>query len=418
MKIIIIGAGLTGLYLASMLKNINIDFEIYEKSSIPGGRIKTINIFNTNIDCGASIIQPHHFNIISLIKKLNIKSMLINGRKLLTLPDKLSEKSFNKILNKILATYNQTLPLPSNISAYIYIQSILTNSDFNLFKSHVFDEELMQTEISDYMKFLFFDLKLTNHFKCLENKIKKFNCTMNKYIKIEQGTQLITDKLTSLVQDKLNLNHKVQEITYMPLTKSYLLMINNIYIHADRVILATNASIKKIRLNIPREILKPILSIKSFESIKIFTQHKTSILNHIKPTDLIQTQSIFSNISSISDTVLSISYIYGSKTELLYNLLLETDKAKKDKGEIIVILNKLLINISGINFPPIIDYAYCHWYNSYHTNIKPIKTNFWSDYNIILAGEWIHPYHNTLEGSCISAKETFKIIASDNKNKF
>ena len=67
MKIVIIGAGLTGLYLASMLKKINVDFEIYEKSSRPGGRIKTINFFDTDIDCGSNIIQPHlpqtnHFN--------------------------------------------------------------------------------------------------------------------------------------------------------------------------------------------------------------------------------------------------------------------------------------------------------------------------------------------------------------------
>ena len=182
MKIVIIGAGLTGLYLASMLKKINVDFEIYEKSSRPGGRIKTVNIFNTKIECGTDMIQPHHFNIINLIKILKIKSEIINGSKLLSLTDKLSETQFNELLNKILSIYKKTIPSPSNISAFIYFQSILTRSEFNFFKSHIFNEELLQNEISDYMKFLFFDLKLTNHFKCLDKIPKKFNCTKNQYM--------------------------------------------------------------------------------------------------------------------------------------------------------------------------------------------------------------------------------------------
>lgn len=421
MKIVIIGAGLTGLYLASMLKSLNIDFEIYEKSSRPGGKIKTINIFNTNIECGSEIIQPHHFNLIHLLKFLKIKSETINGRKLLSLVENLSEEKFNKLLRKILNTYKQTNPLPSNMSAYIYFQSILTISEFNFFKSHIFlAEDLLQNEISDYMKFLFFDLKLTNHYQCLNKIPTKFNCTMNKYIKINEGAQLITDKLASLVQEKLNLNHMVQEITYMPLTNSYLLMINDVYINAHKVILATNSNIQNIRLNLPKPILNSIFNIRSFESIKIFTQHEKSVLDYIKLNDLIQTQSIFTNICPVSEKVLSISYVYGSKADLLYNLLAGSDSvtdsrtetnSMTNKSKTIQILNKLLRNISGISFPPIKDFAFCHWANGFHINTKPIKTNFWSDYNLILAGEWVHPYHNTLEGACISSKETFNIIS-------
>jgi protoporphyrinogen oxidase len=408
MKIVIIGAGLTGLYLASMLKKINVDFEIYEKSSRPGGRVKTVNIFNTNIECGSDLIQPHHFNVINLLKSLRIKSEIINGRKLLSLTDKLSENSFNQLLTKILNAYKQTNPPPSNMSAYIYFQSLLTNTEFIFFKSHIFMEELLQNEISDYMKFLFFDLKLTNHFKCLDKIPDKFNCTANQFIKINQGSQLITDKLASFVQEKLNLNHLVQEITYMPLTNSYLLMINDSYISANKVIIATNASFQNIRLHLPKPILKSIFNTKSIESMKIFTLHEKSIYDKIKPNDIIQTQSIFTNICPVSTNVLSMSYINGSKANLLYELL---SNPKSEKNKTIQILNKLLTNISGINFSPIVDYAFCHWSNGYHINTKPVQTNFWSDYNLILAGEWIHPYHNTLEGSCISAIETFNIIS-------
>jgi protoporphyrinogen oxidase len=168
MKIVIIGAGLTGLYLALMLKSLNIDFEIYEKSSRPGGKIKTINVFNTNIECGSELIQPHHFNLINLLKFLRIKSDTINSHKLLSLVDNLYEEKFNQLLRKILYIYKKTKPQPSNISAYIYFQSILTITEFNFFRSHIFfAEDLLQNEISDYMKYLFcqviFFVNLTFH---------------------------------------------------------------------------------------------------------------------------------------------------------------------------------------------------------------------------------------------------------------
>ena len=83
-----------------------------------------------------------------------------------------------------------------------------------------------------------------------------------------------------------------------------------------------------------------------------------------------------------------------------------------NKSKAIRIINKLLHNITDQKFPPIDDYVYCYWDHKYHINNKQIKTNFWSQYNLILAGEWVHPYHNTLEGACMSAIKTFKIITS------
>ena len=93
---------------------------------------------------------------------------------------------------------------------------------------------------------------------------------------------------------------------------------------------------------------------------------------------------------------------------LLYDLIKKDSDS--DKIKVITILNRLLKNITNIDLPPIKDYAFCYWSNGYHVNIRQIKTDFYRSHGLILAGEWVHPYHNTLEGSCMSAIETVKII--------
>jgi hypothetical protein len=181
-------------------------------------------------------------------------------------------------------------------------------------------------------------------------------------------------------------------------------MINDIYHQADKVILATDASISNIRLNIPNKIIRSINKIKPIESLKIITIHKNNFSNF----GVIQTQSILTNIVPLDKNILSISYIYGSKTDLLYTLLSD----KSSKKQTTKILSKLINNITGITLPPVIGYIYCKQTYGYHINKKIIETNFWHKYGLILAGEWVHPYHNTIEGSCLSSIDTFHIITS------
>jgi hypothetical protein len=55
MKIAIIGSGISGLYLATKLKNNNIEFNIFEKSNKIGGRIKIVNFDGIDVIAGAGI---------------------------------------------------------------------------------------------------------------------------------------------------------------------------------------------------------------------------------------------------------------------------------------------------------------------------------------------------------------------------
>lgn len=73
-KIVIIGAGLTGLTLAYLLKKRNINALILEADSKIGGRIQTINgINNTKIEMGATWFGDHHLHLKNLILELNLK---------------------------------------------------------------------------------------------------------------------------------------------------------------------------------------------------------------------------------------------------------------------------------------------------------------------------------------------------------
>lgn len=71
--ILIIGAGLTGLTIAYLLKEENINIKIVESRNRLGGRIfsKISNEFTT-IDLGATWIQKNHTRLLKLLKRLDV----------------------------------------------------------------------------------------------------------------------------------------------------------------------------------------------------------------------------------------------------------------------------------------------------------------------------------------------------------
>jgi len=384
MKIVIIGAGLTGLYLGYLLKHINIDVDIYEKTSRPGGKINTVRLFNTDIDCGADIIFPQHLNILSLLAKLKID---IKTNKMDIISQQKNYSEFIKCLNKIELQYKKDKT--TDISAYIYIKSILSKDEFTIFIDNIFNTFILEMEISDFMKYNFYDLNL-----------------INSKISINGRTSILIDKLASYVQDRLYLNHLVQEITYMPITNKYLLQINDSYINADKVIITTNISIKKMRLNIPNQITSQLDNIRSLPWLKIFTLHSDD-LRQLLDNKMIQTKLLFTNIyiNKNNSKILNLENIIGDNASILYNMI-KTEDSLKIKNFIYTFLKKE----TNLDLPSIIDFGYCYWSNGYNINLKQIKSNFYRSYSLILTGEWVHPYHGTLEGACMSAIDTFNII--------
>jgi monoamine oxidase len=74
MKIIIIGGGLSGLTLANLLKNKNINATVLEASSRIGGRIHTVmGKHETPLELGATWFSDFHFNLIKLLEDLGLQ---------------------------------------------------------------------------------------------------------------------------------------------------------------------------------------------------------------------------------------------------------------------------------------------------------------------------------------------------------
>ncbi len=72
--ITIIGAGVSGLTAAYLLKQKGITAHILEARDRVGGRTHSVKSFNAHLDLGAAWIWPHHHNVSELVKELGIKT--------------------------------------------------------------------------------------------------------------------------------------------------------------------------------------------------------------------------------------------------------------------------------------------------------------------------------------------------------
>lgn len=73
---IIVGAGLSGLYLANKLKNENV--KVIEANYSLGGRLKSIHLKNLTYEAGGSRISQNHKRILMLIEELGLSDHLKN----------------------------------------------------------------------------------------------------------------------------------------------------------------------------------------------------------------------------------------------------------------------------------------------------------------------------------------------------
>jgi monoamine oxidase len=71
-KIIIIGAGISGIYLGNRLKKEGFSIKILEANNRIGGRIYTKNIHNTKIELGATWLWRYNPELLKLCKELEI----------------------------------------------------------------------------------------------------------------------------------------------------------------------------------------------------------------------------------------------------------------------------------------------------------------------------------------------------------
>ena len=95
---IIIGSGISGLYLGYLLNNKN--YLILEKNNYIGGRIQHTTFHDTQVQLGAGVFQKYHKNVINLLKKLKLDYITVpkNNNKLIK---NYNKDEYNNIVYKL-----------------------------------------------------------------------------------------------------------------------------------------------------------------------------------------------------------------------------------------------------------------------------------------------------------------------------
>ena len=115
-KVTIVGAGLSGLYSAYLLKNAGYEVNVVEAKNRIGGRLLTVFDEDTQLaaDLGGEWIQENHFTIKSLCKELGIELKTYPIMKDVLIGDNLIESNLVKvnfetreIIKRVLSLYEK-----------------------------------------------------------------------------------------------------------------------------------------------------------------------------------------------------------------------------------------------------------------------------------------------------------------------
>jgi hypothetical protein len=370
---IIIGSGISGLYLGYLLQNKK--YLILEKNDNIGGRIQQINFHEKIVQLGAGIIEDHHPNMINLLKKLKIKYNIGYKEydKLITGYDK---KEFNKILDQIKKFKNIKDKCIKDV-----LKEILYNDTkkINFF--------IKSSNYTDYFKA---DAKMT-----IKNyPIEDIYDIKSKIYYIEGGNHKIIEELSMYSKKNIKLNSSVINIE----------MKNDIWIITDNhTIYQTKHVISTVDINALKNIKIKGVNINYFKKmigsnnfLRMYTYHDNIELNKS-----IVIPHIFKQMIPINNNIIMSAYcdnLNATKT----NKLLENINNK----EITKIINKF------VPTTPVKDKIIKYWDVGTHY-YKPsynYKKNYYSEDNFSIVGEVIGYEQGWMEGAIHSVNNWYKNI--------
>ena len=191
--IVIVGGGISGLFLAYKLSETNLEILLLEKDKNLGGRIHTSTDGNIQYECGAGRFNEKHEKLISLIHELKLQENMI------ALP---------KNIDIVVRDYKTNIPLNSS-----YLFSILKDKYSDYDKSHLqkitFYQlliDMFDSETANYMKdTLGYDaefLHLNAHAAITMFKDDLFDET--EYYVLKGGLSQIMDKMESALKKRKN----------------------------------------------------------------------------------------------------------------------------------------------------------------------------------------------------------------------
>ena len=196
MKHVIIGAGITGLYLAYKLIKVKkvdpIDIVLYEKNNRIGGRVYTYSNKGFNYSVGAGRLGKKHKYVMKLIKDFKLDNQIIDigNNKCYFIDGKMMYE------NELLKHYNSNFSSLDKLWEYAITKKVKVNKhDYNL---HNYFSLFMSTNEVELLRASLgyiaemFDMNAYNGILTLR---KDFDVKNNDFFILKDGLQILCDVL-------------------------------------------------------------------------------------------------------------------------------------------------------------------------------------------------------------------------------
>jgi hypothetical protein len=384
MDVIIIGAGISGLYLGLELLKQNKKVLVIEKSNRIGGRIYTKKFLNFTYESGAGRFSNKHVLLIQLLKNYDLYKDVIpigsHNKKL---------DQYYKIIEKSLQTNKQDL---SSISTLTYLNNLFGIDETKLFiQKYGYDGDIIESNAICGITMLMDDY------------------TSESYFVLLGGLERLTQKLyLDFIQKggKLILNTNVTDIYK---SSSYFrVATDETILTSKKLVLAIGPSaLKSLKpLSYNFNFINYIYSLHLLRTYFLY-EKKQSVLKNLKK---VITQKDIRFIIPINENIIMISYTDYKLAQKWYNLYKKdsdifTDKILQQFYESTNILlqkpDQLSVEFweSGVHlWKPGFDQI-----KNYSTIIQPLD-------NLFLSNEAYSLHQGWVEGSLSIANDVLRII--------
>jgi hypothetical protein len=386
---VIVGAGMTGLYLAYRLFEKNItNFIILDKNNYIGGRALQVHFHNTDVQMGAGIVTWHNKNLLDLIKELNLKYIKFESEYKLVMDNMSNEEE-----KKEKAWYNNII---KDIDEYLKKNQDIEDTTCMRFIEKRYSRKTLKKMIK-YAEYIeYFPASLKKTFK--DYPVEDLYLSKSEIGFIKGGWKKLIEKLTEKITDKILLNTEVKEVSYDEKSGIYGIKSNDKTFEGNKFVLATDISLKQIKFNnikLP-DIIEKVRSVPYF---RLYTKHDE---HNIKSNLLFF--NMFRKIIPINKNILMTAYADTLFADKAKEYLQEDNEEKKIEK-----INKNIKNMVGDKYiiSPIKDkseYIEKYWKNGVHyflPNYNFDKTYYsTTDKKFMICGEILSKPQGNVE-ACI-----------------
>ena len=210
--IVIVGGGISGLFIAYKLCETNLNILLIEKSSSLGGRIHTIYNKKDDIqyECGAARFNENHHKLLSLIHEFKLESKMYTLSKELTKVTREYKTKYRLNLNYLLDVLKKSYKryprsYLQNINLYQLLVDIFDNETAEFIKdSFGYDSEFIHLNADAALIMFEHDLFSNNDYYILKGGLSEIIFKMEQFLKNKSNiTILKNNTLKKIFNDKI-----------------------------------------------------------------------------------------------------------------------------------------------------------------------------------------------------------------------